>query len=656
MSLLLSNCYPAIISQTETKKAVTAKIQTAIVNIHYPSEIIKNRFRVKAAGFSDKSIIKLKVSAINKGFSPISTTVALEDSKPLPEIILKVPPVNGVIFTLQGIDSCDNVVVEMETVENIKQGNNTIDVNWPSTSIAKIFKLLPFNTIDIKTLSDFILNDISGYNALKNTYTGVNPIYIDIYGIVGSLKESGKIPALIESFKNEVKGTVDIEVRTFGGINVTDSYDIATNAYSASVPLLDKNVYSVNGIGSGVWNIYATKKGSKECPIVKSFTVSNNKLNQKITITLSPPPAPASGAVTKTYSVQKVFAKTFSQPVFLTNANDDSGRIFVGEQTGKIFVSKVGTEDFKVFLDISTIITSTDDNGLLGFTFHPDYKNNGLLYVYYTTKSDPIQTSISSFKVNKSAPDEADISSEEVILRFDQPTGSLHKGGMLAFGNDGYLYIGSGDGGTSAGPGNNAQDLKNLLGVILRIDINNKSEGKNYSIPVDNPFLKNESGNREEIFAYGMRNPWRFSFDQETGRLWLGDVGENTYEEINLVESGKNYGWNIMEGKHCFQNLSCDETGLALPIEEVVHPDFKSITGGYVYRGSKFSELVGSYIYGDFIKGKISYLKYIDNKVDTNEVFILVKINIVSFGIDQDNEIYIVDYKGGIYQFQELVK
>jgi len=229
-------------------------------------------------------------------------------------------------------------------------------------------------------------------------------------------------------------------------------------------------------------------------------------------------------------------------PVELTSPSDNSNRVFVVEQKGKIksFPNQTDVKSTTVFLDIVKKVDSGGEKGLLGLAFHPDYKNNGFFYVNYT-RSSPLETIISRFKVSRSNAGSADPTSEEILLRYSQPY-SNHNGGKIAFGKDGYLYISAGDGGSGGDPHNNGQDLTSLLGKILRIDVNKSSDGKKYSIPADNPFSGKGKGYRAEIFAYGLRNAWRFNFDDETGWLWAGDVGQNEIEEIDIVEKGGNYG------------------------------------------------------------------------------------------------------------------
>jgi glucose/arabinose dehydrogenase len=354
--------------------------------------------------------------------------------------------------------------------------------------------------------------------------------------------------------------------------------------------------------------------------------------------------------------IQSAFPNlTFNQPVDIQNPGDGTNRLFVVSQPGRIYVFDIdqNTTEQKVFLDLTDRVLYSGEQGLLGLAFHPDYKNNGYFYVDYTTSS-PRRTVIARFKVSDSDPNVAVKDSELVLLEVNQPY-TNHNGGQLRFGSDGYLYISFGDGGSGGDPQNHAQDLTSLLGKILRIDVDNHSDNLNYSIPPDNPFKGNTSGAKEEIYAYGLRNVWRFSFDPPTERLWAADVGQDSWEEIDLIEKGKNYGWHIMEGFHCYNPISgCDTSGLTLPVWEYGHDEQggSSITGGFVYRGNNASEIYGKYIYADYESKNIWALDYNGNSVDNTLLFPAAH-SVTAFGIDQNNELYFTDYSDGkIYKFK----
>ncbi len=346
---------------------------------------------------------------------------------------------------------------------------------------------------------------------------------------------------------------------------------------------------------------------------------------------------------------------SFDRPVDLQHAGDGTDRIFVVEQRGviSVFPNDPEASDKTEFLDISgRVDDSANEMGLLGLAFHPNFESNGYFYVNYTASS-PRRTIIARFSVSGNDPDQADPESEIEILSYNQPQGN-HNGGQISFGPDGYLYIASGDGGGGGDPGNNAQDRTNLLGAILRIDVDNQQDGNEYSIPADNPFADNEEGYREEIFAWGLRNPWRFSFDPETDQLWVGDVGQVDKEVIHIVDNGLNYGWNIIEGSICYPPGSeCDKEGLELPFFEYDWGQAntgQSITGGFVYRGENLPALYGMYIYGDYVSGRIWALDISDEENPDNSELIQADFNIPSFGTDQHNELYILGFDRKVYR------
>ena len=349
---------------------------------------------------------------------------------------------------------------------------------------------------------------------------------------------------------------------------------------------------------------------------------------------------------------------SFAKPVFLTSAGDGTDRVFVVQQTGAIMVFPNDSlaASTKTFLDISTKLSSLGgEEGLLGLAFHPDYAQNGYFYVDYTAPN-PLRTVVARYKVRVDDPDRADTLSGFKIIEIPQPY-SNHNGGMLAFGPDGYLYIGMGDGGSGGDPQNNAQDRTKLLGKILRIDVNDTTAAAHYVVPPDNPYANDTGGLKKEIWAYGLRNPWRFSFDTASGALWAADVGQDAVEEIDIIRKGKNYGWRIMEGTRCYNPPSgCDTTGLTLPIKEYYHPTGEAVTGGYVYHGYRRPDLAGAYIYADYITGLIWMLRYEGGLVTADSLVTQAPSFISSFGTDRDQELYVVAYSAsggnsGIYRF-----
>jgi glucose/arabinose dehydrogenase len=349
------------------------------------------------------------------------------------------------------------------------------------------------------------------------------------------------------------------------------------------------------------------------------------------------------------------------RPVVITHAEDGSNRLFIVTQQGVIHVipNRHDVKQTQTFLDIESRVRYADqqnEEGLLGMAFHPDYSENGQFFVYYTIRDVPRTSVISRFQVSKDDPNRADPDSEQEIMRIAQPFWN-HNGGTIVFGPDGKLYVGLGDGGKFNDPQMNGQNLQTLLGSILRIDVDAKDRGRKYAIPKDNPFYGQPRFARGEIFAYGFRNVWRMSFDRETGRFWAADVGQDLWEEINIVVPGGNYGWNLREAKHKFGPGGSDpRPDLIEPIFEYHHDVGKSITGGVVYRGERLPELRGAYLYGDYVSGKIWALNYdfekqrvVSNRPIPLEAAEGDALPVITFGEDEQGEVYLSDAFGRIF-------
>jgi len=331
------------------------------------------------------------------------------------------------------------------------------------------------------------------------------------------------------------------------------------------------------------------------------------------------------------------------QPVHLTGAGDGSDRIFIVERTGRVKVMGSGAGSPTVFLDLSAKVTGGEENGLLGLAFHPRYETNRRFYVCYTRQPDNAIV-IAEYRASKPNPNVAQ-TNERALLVIPQPSG-IHHGGMIGFGLDNFLYISTGDGHWED-PENSAQDRESLRGKMLRIDVDGSSGGKPYSIPSSNPFF-GETPGRDEIYALGFRNPWRFSFDSETGQLYAGDVGHERREEINIISLGGNYGWRVFEGSLCtnFDPLMCSSLPSIRPAIEYDHSGGRcSVTAGYAYRGRKGTLPPGSYVYGDFCTGEIFLAAGAQSQLllDTD-------MNITSFGEDEDGEIYVVGFDGSVHR------
>jgi glucose/arabinose dehydrogenase len=337
-----------------------------------------------------------------------------------------------------------------------------------------------------------------------------------------------------------------------------------------------------------------------------------------------------------------------SNPLYLTNAHDGSNRIFILEQAGMIKVLQPGSTTPTVFLDITPKVLSGGEQGLLGLTFHPEYATNRRFFINYTRQPDGA-TVIAEYQASASDANVAD-PLETTLLLIPQPFNN-HNGGMIEFGPDGFLYIGMGDGGSGNDPGNRAQNINELLGKILRIDIDHPSGVDPYSSPSDNPFFGGTPG-RDEIYAVGFRNPFRFSFDRATGQLFAGDVGQDAREEIDIVTLGGNFGWRVFEGTLC-TNLDpavCNAGGFTPPIAEYTHADGRcSITGGYVYRGTKSTLPVGAYVFGDFCTGEILQL-FPATGEGAQTVLLDTPLSISSFGEDEAGEIYVVGLGGTVHR------
>jgi glucose/arabinose dehydrogenase len=355
----------------------------------------------------------------------------------------------------------------------------------------------------------------------------------------------------------------------------------------------------------------------------------------------------------------------FDDAVDLQNAGDGSDRLFVVEKAGRIrvFVNADTVATTKTFLDITSgVATDGLEKGLLGLAFHPDYATNGQFFVFYTPVSTGV-VRIASYEVSATDPDSADASSEAILLDIPHSR-SNHNGGQLAFGPDHFLYVSVGDGGGGGDPDDNGQNRATLPGAILRLDVDSQDLG-NYGIPAGNPFEGNLSGYREEIFVFGLRNPWRFSFDPVSGWLWVGDVGQRRFEEINVVESGKNYGWDCREGAHEYgtdpsdpgaPSVVCPSPDMVDPVWEYGRDLGNSVTGGHVYRGTSQPSLAGLYIYADYGSGRVWTLEYDGTAPPVGQEILAAPFLVSSFGVDEAGELYLLQFEesGNIHRLIEV--
>lgn len=369
-------------------------------------------------------------------------------------------------------------------------------------------------------------------------------------------------------------------------------------------------------------------------------------------------PAPAAAFSPSRVDLRlSLVASGLSKPVLLVGAGDGSGRRFVVEKTGTIRVIKGTTVLSKPLLDISASVSTGGEQGLLGLAFHPSYETNRRFYVNFTTVAG--DTAINEYRTSATSPDRVEAGSGRRILTIDQPYAN-HNGGMIAFGKDGYLYIGMGDGGSAGDPSNRAQSLSSLLGKMLRIDVNGMAGGKAYRIPSSNPYVGRTG--LDEIWSRGLRNPWRWSFDRSTGDLWIGDVGQAKWEEVDRslrtasgAGRGVNYGWRVMEGRHCYLPATgCSTTGKVLPLVEYAHGSGRcAVTGGYVYRGTAHPDMVGGYFYGDYCTGEIFAVSAGAASPAAGTRLLDTSLQISGFGQDDAGNLYVLGLGGQVYRLRD---
>lgn len=344
-------------------------------------------------------------------------------------------------------------------------------------------------------------------------------------------------------------------------------------------------------------------------------------------------------------------ARGLSSPVYITHSGDNNGRLFIVEQTGRIRVIRKGVLQSAPFLDLRSLVSTGGERGLLGLAFHPDYSWNRKFYVNYTDRNG--NTVIAQYLRSATNASRAEPTAK-IVLRITQPY-SNHNGGMLAFGPDRYLYVGMGDGGSSGDPGNRAQNLNSLLGKMLRLNIDTRHA---YTIPPTNPYVGRAG--HDLIWSLGLRNPWRFSFDRNNGNLWIADVGQNRYEEVNRSlgpNAGKadNYGWRHLEGNHCYNPpTGCPTAGKTMPMAVYGHSVGCSVTGGYVYRGATYPDLRGVYLFGDYCSGRVWGLDANGPATQAPVQLYDTGANISSFGEDQAGNVYLVDHGGDIWLIRDV--
>jgi len=453
-------------------------------------------------------------------------------------------------------------------------------------------------------------------------------VLTDIFNLNATVIENGQPPQSAVTFSwSQVSGpgTANLSNPNAKDTSVTfsevGSYVLNLMVSTANETANDALTITVNLKGAGLSGLSSRPSNATECvaPLIPPVAVSVQLSN----------PFPN--------------LPNLSRPLAMYMAPGDDTHWYVVQQTGQVikFVNSTGVSSVSTFIDISDRVVYSGERGLLGMAFHPDFATYGYVYLSYTNDDAGLVSRISRFNLD-STGQALDPSSEQIILEIAQPD-TMHNGGQITFGPDGYLYIGLGDGGTQT----NGQNINTLLGAILRIDVGDGSSGS-YTIPADNPFVS-ISGS-PEVYAYGLRNPWRWSFDRVTGEFWLGDVGNDRYEEINFITKGGNYGWSIMEGAHCnnTNGASCNQTGLILPVAEYDHTQGYAVVGGYVYRGSAITFLYGQYLYGDNGSGIILALQQTGPGQYTSYELLDTSLVIASFAEDHDGELYVIDLNGSI--------
>lgn len=409
--------------------------------------------------------------------------------------------------------------------------------------------------------------------------------------------------------------------------------DVQRNSRAEGAPL---HAWDCNGGNNQAWQIDTVPTPTEPPPVAGDVGLDARPANESC---LAPKKVAAE------LGLQRRFAGlSFEALLGLKQAPSSASYWYALEKAGRVLRfpddDDVKQSEVETVIDLRSKVSDPSEAGLLGLAFHPDFADNGYVYLHYNYGD--LRSRISRFSTTDGGRTLAS-SSEKTLLDLDQPY-SNHNGGDITFGPDGYLYISFGDGGSQGDPRGNAQNKDTLLGSILRIDVDG---GDPYTVPADNPFVGD--GGAEEIFAYGLRNPWRMSFDRETGDLWSADVGQNTYEEVNFIESGKNYGWNVREGRNCYEG-GCSDAGFTDPVHEYNHDAGKSVTGGYVYRGSQVADLVGTYVYGDYVSGTVWGLSP-NGSGYSNRKLLESGLNLSSFAESGDGELYALDFGGDIYQF-----
>jgi glucose/arabinose dehydrogenase len=488
--------------------------------------------------------------------------------------------------------------------------------------------------------------------------------YLQVYARTGTTRYQLKLSAFADQGGNRLTAAADLGTLgrlslkdSVGGNDPSDYYRFQVNNRSQFTLALNSGATAGASarLLTNQGTVLQTTTGSNGTNFINatlapgSYSVqvlpTQRNVSVRYSLDLAATPSTLNPLPTPTLTLQ---AGGLKQPDYITNAGDGSDRLFVVEQTGQIALIQNGQVLSTPFLNISDRVKTGGEDGLLSVAFPPNYASKRYFYVYYTNKAG--NNVVARYRLTANG-NVADPNSEQIILTLNHPNFSNHNGGQLAFGPDGYLYIGTGDGGGGGDPNNNAQNPKSLLGKILRIDVESPTNAA-YTIPSTNPFVGTKDPGdryRDEIWALGVRNPWRFSFDRQTGDLYIGDVGQDAYEEVDFQPAGdrggENYGWNVLEGNHRYNNSTASTAGFTAPVLEYDHSQGQSITGGFVYRGSN-PQWQGVYFYGDFVEGKVWALRRNGNLWE-NQLLLDTPYSISTFGQDQAGNIYLADYANG---------
>jgi len=553
-------------------------------------------------------------------------------------------------MTEPGVDHRETSLLVRADVSAVAVASLVVEVTAPDITSPLVFNIpivggvasgtitLPAGSSRTVTMHAFDAGGVETHRGFVtlNIRAGTNPV---ISLVLVPLSGDAPINATLGSFVITVAPAAD--TLSIGGTAALTASIVDANGFPVTEHVvwatLNPGIASVVSTGDRTAQITAIAPGTTT--VVASFGGTGG---------------PVAIVVSATPTLQRI-ATGLTKPLYVTQSPTDTTRLFIVEQTGRIRIVRSGALLTTPFLDLTGSVTGGFEQGLLSMAFHPNYANNGQFFIDYTDLAGNIQ--VVRYTVSAD-PEVANAGSAQTILSVSHPTNINHNGGLLRFGPDGYLYIGVGDGGGEGDPAGNSQNTGVLLGKILRIDVN---AGSPYVVPANNPFVGLPPA-RPEVWAYGLRNPWRFSFDRVTGDLYIGDVGQGDWEEVDVQRAGstggQNYGWNTTEGAHCYNPpTGCSMAGFVLPVFEYFHDvndaNGCSITGGSVYRGTRLAALVGQYFYGDYCKGWIRSFRYVNGAIQDQRDYTALLgtvTGLTSFGEDARGELYITSWYGDVYR------